>query len=107
MLTLCFCYLQVDNNVTRHVQPELKRKDWQVMILHYLGLDHIGHTARPSSPLVTPKLKEMDNIVETIYNAMEEQVNFLKAILHHNYNCAEYLDSMRLFNDYHLKGLTL
>ncbi|EDV22986.1 uncharacterized protein TRIADDRAFT_57788 [Trichoplax adhaerens] len=66
-------FYEVDNNVTRHVRPELRRKDWQVMILHYLGLDHIGHTARPSSPLVVPKLKEMDDIVKVIYNALEDQ----------------------------------
>ena len=40
------------------------------MILHYLGLDHIGHIAGPSSPLVTPKLLEMDHIINNIYNAM-------------------------------------
>ena len=40
------------------------------MILHYLGLDHIGHIAGPSSPLVGPKLLEMDHIVRTIYSAM-------------------------------------
>ena len=40
------------------------------MILHYLGLDHIGHIAGPSSPLVGPKLLEMDHIINNIYNAM-------------------------------------
>lgn len=40
------------------------------MILHYLGLDHIGHIAGPTSPLVGPKLKEMDNIIKRIYSAM-------------------------------------
>ena len=33
----------VDDNVTRHVMPELENEDWDVMILHYLGLDHAGH----------------------------------------------------------------
>ena len=40
------------------------------MILHYLGLDHIGHIAGPSSPLVGPKLLEMDRVVNDIYKAM-------------------------------------
>ena len=40
------------------------------MILHYLGLDHIGHIAGPSSPLVGPKLLEMDSVVNDIYKAM-------------------------------------
>jgi ethanolaminephosphotransferase len=37
----------VDNNVTRHVPEELKQDDWNTMVLHYLGLDHIGHKAGP------------------------------------------------------------
>lgn len=37
----------MDNNVTRHVPEELERDDWNTMVLHYLGLDHIGHKAGP------------------------------------------------------------
>jgi ethanolamine phosphate transferase 2 subunit G len=37
----------VDNNVTRHLDDELANKDWDVLILHYLGLDHIGHLGGP------------------------------------------------------------
>lgn len=65
---------QVDKNVTRHLKDELNSPTWNVMILHYLGLDHIGHVAGPNSPLVKPKLKEMDNVIRQIYNAMEQWV---------------------------------
>ncbi|CAB4066957.1 PIGG [Lepeophtheirus salmonis] len=34
---------QVDDNVTRNLPHEFEKSDWDVMILHYLGLDHIGH----------------------------------------------------------------
>jgi ethanolamine phosphate transferase 2 subunit G len=37
----------VDNNVTRHVPEELNNDDWNTVVLHYLGLDHIGHKAGP------------------------------------------------------------
>jgi ethanolaminephosphotransferase len=40
------------------------------MILHYLGLDHIGHKTGPQGPNMLPKQREMDGIVEMIYNAM-------------------------------------
>ena len=40
-------FTEVDNNVTRHVAAELRRSDWNGMILHYLGLDHIGHKSGP------------------------------------------------------------
>ena len=36
-------YDQVDFNVSRHLSFELKQTDWHLMILHYLGLDHIGY----------------------------------------------------------------
>ncbi|THZ97974.1 alkaline phosphatase-like protein [Aureobasidium pullulans] len=64
-------FTEVDNNVTRHVPRELNLPDWDVMIMHYLGLDHIGHKAGPLSPNMLPKQKEMDNIVKEIYEAME------------------------------------
>ena len=59
-------FTEVDNNVTRHLDDELKRDDWDVLILHYLGLDHIGHTLGPGSSLIRTKLEEMDGIVEKI-----------------------------------------
>lgn len=37
----------MDNNVTRHVPNEMLNSDWNAMIMHYLGLDHIGHKAGP------------------------------------------------------------
>lgn len=40
-------FTEVDNNVTRHVTHELTQDDWSVLVLHYLGLDHIGHKAGP------------------------------------------------------------
>jgi ethanolaminephosphotransferase len=56
--------------VTRHVPEELRAEDWSAMIMHYLGLDHIGHKAGPQSPNMVPKQREMDGIVEQIYKAM-------------------------------------
>ena len=37
------------------------------MVLHYLGLDHIGHISGPRSPLIPDKLKEMDHVIKKIY----------------------------------------
>ncbi|XP_023799549.1 GPI ethanolamine phosphate transferase 2 isoform X2 [Cyanistes caeruleus] len=60
-------FTEVDDNVTRHLDRVLKREDWDLLILHYLGLDHIGHMTGPNSPLVGPKLREMDNILKKIH----------------------------------------
>jgi ethanolamine phosphate transferase 2 subunit G len=42
-------YTEVDNNVTRHLATEMSSEEWDVLILHYLGLDHIGHLEGPYS----------------------------------------------------------
>lgn len=34
-------FSEVDDNVTRNVDLELKRMDWDIMILHYLGKDNV------------------------------------------------------------------
>jgi len=47
MLSIDKDFTEVDNNVTRHVPDELKNDDWNVMIMHYLGMDHIGHKSGP------------------------------------------------------------
>ncbi|KFK32804.1 hypothetical protein AALP_AA6G290300 [Arabis alpina] len=59
--------VQVDRNVSRHLPTELNSDDWNLLILHYLGLDHVGHTGGRNSPLMASKLKEMDDIVKTMH----------------------------------------
>ncbi|KAK4123891.1 alkaline phosphatase-like protein [Parathielavia appendiculata] len=66
-------FTEVDNNVTRHISAELKRNDWNIMILHYLGLDHIGHKGGPRSPHMVAKQREMDGIIRQIYAAIESE----------------------------------
>ncbi|KAM4710090.1 GPI ethanolamine phosphate transferase 2 [Discoglossus pictus] len=63
-------FTEVDDNVTRHLDNVLKRNDWDMLILHYLGLDHIGHLSGPHSQLVGPKLYEMDIILKKIHTAL-------------------------------------
>ncbi|WQF75866.1 Putative Type I phosphodiesterase/nucleotide pyrophosphatase/phosphate transferase [Colletotrichum destructivum] len=66
-------FTEVDNNVTRHIDTELQNDDWSTLVLHYLGLDHIGHKSGPRSSHMVPKQHEMDDIVKRIYSAMENQ----------------------------------
>ncbi|KAM9714298.1 GPI ethanolamine phosphate transferase 2-like isoform 10-T13 [Dama dama] len=76
-------YTEVDNNVTRHLDKVLKRQDWDVLILHYLGLDHIGHISGPNSPLIGHKLSEMDSILMKIHTSLlsEERDTLLPSLL--------------------------
>ncbi|XP_053558727.1 GPI ethanolamine phosphate transferase 2 [Bombina bombina] len=63
-------FTEVDYNVSRHLDNVLKRNDWDMLILHYLGLDHIGHLTGPHSGLVGPKLSEMDIALKKIHTAL-------------------------------------
>ncbi|XP_077213618.1 alkaline-phosphatase-like family protein isoform X2 [Tasmannia lanceolata] len=67
--------VQVDQNVTRHLDVELTSNDWDLLILHYLGLDHVGHIGGRYSVLMAPKLKEMDEVIKKIH---------MSTILHQN-----------------------
>ena len=88
----------MDTNVTRHVAFELNQTDWSGMILHYLGLDHIGHKSGPrrcvegrsgivrectnlSSTHMIPKQMEMDNVVKQIYDALESKDHLHSTLL--------------------------
>ena len=51
------------------------------MVLHYLGLDHIGHKTGPQGPNMLPKQREMDGIVRLIYEAMETEPHHAKTLL--------------------------
>ncbi|KAF2750244.1 alkaline phosphatase-like protein [Sporormia fimetaria CBS 119925] len=73
-------FTEVDNNVTRHVPEELLNSDWNGMVLHYLGLDHIGHKMGPKGPQMMPKQIEMDGIVQQIYEAIENEEHLSKTL---------------------------
>ncbi|KAF8000555.1 hypothetical protein HF325_005484 [Metschnikowia pulcherrima] len=60
-------FTEVDHNVTRHLQNEIDDKSWDALILHYLGLDHIGHKGGPNSIYMAPKQVEMDDVLRKLY----------------------------------------
>ncbi|OAA55579.1 Alkaline-phosphatase-like, core domain protein [Niveomyces insectorum RCEF 264] len=74
-------FTEVDHNVTRHVAGELRRDDWSVLVLHYLGLDHIGHKGGPRSPHMVPKQREMDGIVRQLYAALAAEPHLASTLL--------------------------
>ena len=69
-------FTEVDDNVTKNAYKELKRNDWDIIILHYLGLDHIGHLEGPAGELAKSKLIEMDDIIKNISLHFKTLVNF-------------------------------
>lgn len=72
----------MDTNVTRHLDQFLSParneegqppSDWDVLILHYLGLDHVGHLGGARSPLMPAKQVEMDRVIERIFQSLKQR----------------------------------
>ena len=56
----------VDDGVIEHLVPELKSGDWDVLIAHFLGVDHCGHRYGPNHPEMARKLRQMDDVIRYI-----------------------------------------
>ncbi|KAF2146155.1 uncharacterized protein K452DRAFT_242762 [Aplosporella prunicola CBS 121167] len=65
----------LDNGVTEHLFPLLQpasAKKWDVLIGHYLGVDHAGHRYGPDHSAMTAKLQQMDDIVRRIIERIDD-----------------------------------
>jgi phosphatidylinositol glycan class O len=53
----------VDSGVSGLLVKEMKRTDWNIIIGHFLGVDHCGHTFGPNHPMMANKLQQMDSVL--------------------------------------------
>ena len=64
-------FKEVDSNVTNALLNELNQiNDWNLLIVHFLGLDHIGHAIGAFNSFVENKLSEMDEVILEIFSKM-------------------------------------
>ncbi|KAL5108230.1 GPI ethanolamine phosphate transferase 2 [Taenia crassiceps] len=69
-------FFEVDDNITRHLDGRLAAlHDWDLLVLHYLGLDHIGHVQGPHGDAMPTKMREMDIIVGKIVFALNSSTD--------------------------------
>lgn len=62
----------VDNGVIDHLFPLLDNQDdWDVLIGHFLGVDHVGHRYGPSHFLMKDKLAQMNDIILKTIDKMD------------------------------------
>lgn len=54
----------VDNGVRTNLFPELKKRDWKMLIGHFLGVDHCGHRHGPNHPEMVRKLTEINRVIQ-------------------------------------------
>lgn len=91
-------FYEGDKNITQKLSVELKRNDWKLLILHFLGLDHIGHVEGPFSAKVPNKLKEMDTVAMHIHLALIHSVIIIYHFfcsIHHNFLFMQFFIKMQ------------
>ncbi|KAG6516808.1 hypothetical protein ZIOFF_027288 [Zingiber officinale] len=63
----------VDNGVIEHLIPSLYKEDWDVLIAHFLGVDHAGHIFGVESEQMINKLEQYNRILEEVVNVLKNQ----------------------------------
>ncbi|KAJ3681307.1 hypothetical protein LUZ60_015796 [Juncus effusus] len=66
----------VDNGVVEHLIPSLHKDNWDVLIAHFLGVDHAGHIYGVNSPPMVQKLQQINTILQNV-------VDVIKSLKHH------------------------
>lgn len=66
----------VDNGVIEHVFPLLEEQmtsEWDVVIGHFLGVDHAGHRYGPDHPAMAEKLRQMNRVMWQLTQALDDE----------------------------------
>jgi phosphatidylinositol glycan class O len=53
----------VDSGIMNHLLPEIVKKDWSLLVAHFLGVDHCGHRYGPYHSEMARKLSEMNHMI--------------------------------------------
>lgn len=68
----------VDEGVMRHLAPELaKEGEWDILIGHFLGVDHAGHRYGPKHPEMTRKLEQMNRVLGELVGGSGVSASFI------------------------------
>ncbi|XP_068659770.1 uncharacterized protein [Aristolochia californica] len=63
----------VDDGCVEHLLPSLYQDDWDVLVAHFLGVDHAGHIFGVDSTPMIEKLKQYNNILEQVVEILRNQ----------------------------------
>lgn len=61
----------VDNGCIEHLVPTLQEEDWDVLIAHFLGVDHAGHIFGVDSSQMIEKLDQYNTVLEEVIGFLE------------------------------------
>jgi Type I phosphodiesterase / nucleotide pyrophosphatase len=61
----------VDDGILSKLPTELAADDWSVLVVHFLGVDHVGHTYGPATQAMSDKLDQMNTALASIFAAAD------------------------------------
>lgn len=67
----------VDNEITTRLFPRLESGDYDVLIAHFLGVDHCGHKYGPAHAHCGSKLEQIDGIIRRVVETIDEDTQLL------------------------------
>ncbi|XP_077202727.1 GPI ethanolamine phosphate transferase 3, catalytic subunit [Paroedura picta] len=56
----------VDDGILQLLYPTVDSGEWDLLIAHFLGVDHCGHKHGPDHPEMAKKLSQMDTMLRTL-----------------------------------------
>jgi phosphatidylinositol glycan class O len=64
----------VDNGILDVLPDALgaRKHEWDILVAHYLGVDHCGHRYGSNHPAMSSKLKQMNNMLEDLMQKMDD-----------------------------------
>ncbi|XP_033108786.1 GPI ethanolamine phosphate transferase 3-like isoform X2 [Anneissia japonica] len=67
----------VDNGIMKHLLPEINQSDWNILIAHFLGVDHCGHRYGPYHSAMGEKLSQMNDVISSVVENMDNDTLLL------------------------------
>ncbi|XP_040819160.1 GPI ethanolamine phosphate transferase 3 isoform X3 [Ochotona curzoniae] len=61
----------VDHGILEHLYSTMDSSEWDVLIAHFLGVDHCGHKHGPQHPEMAKKLSQMDQVIQGLVERLE------------------------------------
>uniref|UniRef100_A0A087XIG0 GPI ethanolamine phosphate transferase 3, catalytic subunit n=2 Tax=Poecilia formosa TaxID=48698 RepID=A0A087XIG0_POEFO len=62
----------VDNGILQHLYTTMMGDDWDVLLAHFLGVDHCGHRFGPDHPAMADKLTQMDGVIRSVMERLQD-----------------------------------
>ncbi|KAL9821765.1 GPI ethanolamine phosphate transferase 3 isoform 4-T5 [Geothlypis trichas] len=69
----------VDDGILQHLYPTVDSGEWDVLIAHFLGVDHCGHKHGPDHPEMAKKLTQMNEMLRSLVDHLGNDTLLLVA----------------------------